>query len=44
MEEYAVWRVVGGADVQNLPARVVDALLTLNAEEIRERNDGEQQD
>ena len=44
MEEYVVWRVAGGANVQDLPARVVDAWLTLNAEEVRERNDGEQQD
>ena len=42
VEEYAIFAAFGKADFQELPARLVDALLTLRAEEIQERNDGEQ--
>ncbi len=39
VEAFHVWKTLGGRDWQNLPAREVDALMTLEKELRAERND-----
>jgi hypothetical protein len=43
LETYAVWDALGQSATERMPARVVDAILTLRAEEAREKSHGEQQ-
>ncbi len=42
METYQAWKTLGGGDTRRLPAREVDALITLEAEMRAERNDEQQ--
>ena len=42
LEEFHIWKLFGAIDVYQLPARIVEAIVTLENELRAERNDGQE--